>query len=65
MSTDTGVSKKLFAFVISTQAVVGLAEGAEDKFKYACIIASIFIAYKVAQGFIDWSKNGKGTGTMQ
>ena len=58
---DKGVSKKLFAFVISTQAVVGLAEGAEDKFKYACVIGGIFIVYKLAQGFIDWSKNG----TMQ
>jgi len=49
-------SKKLVAFMLSIQAVIGLADGAEDKFKYACVIGGIFIVYKAVQGFIDWSK---------
>ena len=56
---SNGVSKKLFITVVCVQAVVGLAEDAQDKLKYAVIIGIIFLIYKVAQTFIDWSKNGK------
>jgi hypothetical protein len=56
MMPETGVSKKLFFGVVCVQAVVGLADGAADKFKYACIIGAIFLIYKAVQGFIDWSK---------
>ena len=52
-------SKKLFITVVTMQAVVGLAEDAQDKLKYAVIIGIIFLIYKAAQTFIDWSKNGK------
>ena len=54
-----GVSKKLFITVVCVQAVVGLADDAEDKLKYAIIIGIIFLIYKVSQTIIDRSKNGK------
>ena len=52
-------SKKLFITVICVQAVIGMAEGEQDKLKYAIIIGIMFLIYKIAQTLIDWSKNGK------
>ena len=55
-------SKKLFITVICIQAVVGMAEGAADKLKFAIIIGIILLIYKVSQSIIDLRKganNGK------
>jgi len=49
-----GVSKKLFITVVAIQAVVGLSDGADDKWPYALVIGGIFFIYKITQGFLDW-----------
>ena len=56
---ETGVSKKLFITVVCIQAIVQLADGAEDKWPYAIVVCCMFGMYKLAQTFLDWSKNGK------
>ena len=56
---NNGVSKKLFITVVCVQAVVGLSDGADDKWPYALVVACIFAVYKIAQSILDWSSNGK------
>ena len=52
-----GVSKKLFITVVCVQAIVGMAEDAEDKLPYAIVICVIFGIYKLVQGWIDKNSN--------
>jgi hypothetical protein len=56
-TTNTGVSKKFCAFMVSVQAVGQMSAKVEDPWKYACLIAGMFVTYKVAQIFKDiWMK---------
>lgn len=52
-------SKKLMVVLFSIQAVVGMADGVENKLPYAIVICIMFGVYKLGQGLIDWKNNGK------
>ena len=56
--TENGVSKKLCISIIGIQAIVQMANGAEDKFKFAILIAVVIAMYKVVQFMLD-RKKGK------
>ena len=56
---NNGVSKRLFLATICVQAVVNMAEGVADKIWYACIVAGIFLIFKIGQVVLDWKNNGK------
>jgi hypothetical protein len=49
-----GVSKKLCITMFGIQAIVGMAQGTDDKIFYACLIAGVVAVYKVVQAIIDW-----------
>jgi hypothetical protein len=56
---NNGVSKRLFLAVVCIQAVVGMSEGVADKIWYACIVAGIFLIFKLGQVILDWNNNVK------
>ncbi len=53
---DTGISKKLFIATIGVQGIVNMAEGAEQKFKYAIVVGIIVVVFKILQFLIDRKK---------
>ena len=56
-----GVSKKLCITMFGIQAIVHLAEGAERKLMYACLVAGVVVVFKIVQGLSDFYK-GKEDG---
>jgi hypothetical protein len=53
---NNGVSKKLCITLIGIQAIVQMAEGSPEKFKYAALVAGLIVIYKAVQAFLDWKK---------
>ncbi len=57
--TENGISKKVFIATIGVQGIITMADGAEEKFRYALLVAGVIVFYKVLQFLIDWRNNGK------
>ena len=55
---ETGISKKVFIATIGVQGIINMADGAEEKFKYAIVVGVIVIVFKVLQFLIDRKKEG-------
>ncbi len=53
---DNGMSKKLCALMLGLQAIIAMAATAEDKFKYALLVAGLIVFYKTMQFLIDRKK---------
>ena len=52
--TDNGVSKKVHITGLCMSGVLGLAANAENKLRFALIVAGMFALYLIGQGFLDW-----------
>ena len=58
--TDNGVSKKVCIVTLSINTIGMLAASNPQLIPYAIVtIGVICVCFKIVQGFIDWSKNGK------
>ena len=53
---DNGMSKKLCALLLGLQAIIAMSADAEEKFKYALLVAGIIVFYKMLQFLIDRKK---------
>ena len=54
--TENGVSKKLCISIIGIQAIVQMANGSTEKFRYAVLVAIVIAMYKVVQFMLDRKK---------
>ena len=54
--TDNGVSKKLCITAAGIVAVVGMSDGAVNKWPYAILVCIMCVVYKAIQGWIDKRK---------
>ena len=43
---ENGISKKVFIATIDVQGIINMADGAEEKFKYAVLVAAVIVFYK-------------------
>ncbi len=53
------MSKKLCALLLGLQAIIAMSADAQEKFKYALLVAGLIVFYKTLQYLSDRKTNGK------